>query len=165
MKLSTSILPRCMTICSHMKCPFCLQKTRIYNSRASHQNTQTWRRHKCTACSSTFTTREKIDWSGATIVRTETEVAPYDRDRLLLSIARSAAGYTLQPSMISELTDSVELELQACQFFKKTTGDAAQITEATTAILHRLDPYLSVQYINHVHKNKPPLDLVKKLLG
>ena len=146
-----------------MKCPFCNSKTNIYNSRPSHQGTQTWRRHVCTTCKRTFTTREKIDWTGSTKVKTASGTSPYSRERLLLSIAKAGEMLDLQPAMLAELCDSIEQELQHQGFFNENQQKASIIIETSTSVLVRYDQNLALQYINHVYASKPPLELVQRL--
>lgn len=148
-----------------MKCPFCTHKTKIYNTRSTHYNTQTWRRHRCLNCSSAFTTKEKIDWTGAVTVRTAESSTPYEKERILLSVARASEKITVPPSTIVELTDSIELALQKNNFFSEKVQSAQIITEVSLAVLHRFEPHLGIQYINNVYRNKPPLELIKKLLA
>lgn len=162
--LSTSILFRCMTICSHMTCPFCSTKTKIYNSRSTHSKTQTWRRHRCSTCNGKFTTREKIDWSGSIAVITSDGTAEYSRERLLLSLAKASNGLPLPPEMLSELCDSIEHQLQSSGFFATTEQPASLIIEAATTVLHRYSPNFALQYVNVVYSNQPPLELVKRLV-
>ncbi len=148
-----------------MICPFCSNKTHIYNSRSTHQNTQTWRRHRCKSCNSTFTTKEKVDWTARVSVITSDETSHYSRERLLLSISRASKNLQLAPASLSELTDSVELALQKNHFFESETQEATVIVQAATTTLQRFDPNLALQYVNQIYNNKPPLELVKSLVS
>lgn len=148
-----------------MKCPFCQQETKVYNSRATHQETQTWRRRQCLECHKAFTTREKVDLNGTVKVHTPGETAPYSQERLLLSLVRASDKLALPPGMLTELADSVELELQNKGFFEHSPQEAALIIEATTAVFHRYDQNLALLYVTNVYKNKPPEEVVRRLLA
>ncbi len=154
-----------MTICSHMKCPFCANKTKIYNSRATQGKTQTWRRHQCLTCNQTFTTKERIDWTGKVRVQSTKGTQPYSRERLLLSIVRATTNQTFPSGAISDLTDTIELELQKNSFFVGKNQPAEIITHVSTTVIHRYNPNLALQYVNQVYRNKPPLELIKQLFG
>ena len=158
-------MPRCMTTCSHMICPFCTGKTKIYNSRGTQSHTQTWRRHQCQTCSKAFTTKERVDWTGQVQVRSSEHTLPYSREQLLLSLARASTNLTLPAGTISDLTDTIELELQNNQFFSQGTQEADVITQISTTVIHRYDPNLALQYVNQVYSNKPPLELLKRLIA
>lgn len=162
--LSTSILHRCMTICSHMTCPFCTHDTKVYNSRDTHRSTQTWRRRQCVSCNKAFTTREKVDYNGIISIRTPVDEKPYSRERLFLSLVRASDKLELPADMLSELTDSIELELQQNHFFETSPRDATVIVSIATTILHRYDTNLALQYVNNVYSNKPPRELLGQLL-
>ncbi len=163
-QLSTSIISRCMTIYSHMKCPLCTARTEVYNSRPSHESTQTWRRRICAQCKSCFTTREKIDWNGSIKVGYNDQVMPYNRDRLLLSIVRASNGTNLAPEMISELTDSIEIAL-ARVLSKAGRCNVHDITNTAITVLASHNTHLALQYVQHVYNNQPPLSLIKQLVG
>lgn len=148
-----------------MTCPFCNSPTKIYNSRSTHGKTQTWRRHICTTCERVFTTRERVDWTGVTTVKTSKDTTGYSKERLLLSIARASNNLSIQPAMLAELCDSTEQQLQQNGFFNEPEQDADLITAAATMVLHRYNPNLALQYVNIVYSNNPPLELVKQLLS
>lgn len=154
-----------MTICSHMICPFCESKTRIYNSRSTQSNTQTWRRHRCTACSRTFTTKERIDWTERIQISSKDVITPYSRERLLLSLIRASNNLVLPSGALTDLTDTIELELQNNEFFSDKLQEAELITQVSTTVIHRYDPNLALQYVNMVYRNKPPLKLLKRLIA
>ena len=148
-----------------MICPFCSGKTRIYNSRSTHSKTQTWRRHRCEVCKNAFTTKEKIEWTDAVSIYTGEDRSPYSRERLLLSINRASTNLSLPTGMISELTDSVELELQQNGYFGQKKPAKQTISETTITILGRYSPHLALQYINQIYANKPPLELIKSVIA
>lgn len=154
-----------MTIYSHMNCPFCQSSTQVYNSRRSHNSTQTWRRRRCRTCKKSFTTRERVDFSGSVLVSKKDKKRPYSRDRLFLSIVKASNNLELPPEMLSELTDSIEQKLQACDFFNHDIQDHELIIEASAMVLSQYDKNLAIQYINNVYTNKPPLEIITKLLS
>ena len=154
-----------MTICSHMICPFCSSATKIYNSRKTHQGTQTWRRHRCAGSGHVFTTKEKVEWTGQISITSDEQMVEYSRERLLLSLISASRNLGIVNRGINDLCDTIELELQQSGFFNKTNQPAARITEVTTEVLHRFDPNIAIQYVNNVYENKPPLELLSKLIN
>lgn len=147
-----------------MICPFCQSGTKIYNSRATHGKTQTWRRHRCIQNNHTFTTRESIDLSGATTVESDTKKAPYNPERLLISLVRAANNLTLPDGTLYELATSIELQLQADGFFSSKNRPASLITTTATTVLARYSPNMALQYVNNVHRNNPPLEVIQALV-
>lgn len=147
-----------------MICPFCQSKTKIYNSRSTHGKTQTWRRHRCEQHGHTFTTRETVDLTGATTVLSDGKAVPYNPERLLISLVRAADNLTLQPGTLNELAISIELSLQTDGFFTQTDQPAELITTAATSVLRRYSPNMALQYVNNVHRNNPPLEVVQAIV-
>lgn len=154
-----------MTICSHMICPYCKGNTRIYNSRSTHQKTQTWRRHRCTVCSQTFTTRERMDWDGVVMVQSNDECTPYNKEHLLLSLINATQNLKLAPGTAFNLCDTIELQLQIKGFFKTKHQSAKIITEVAISVLQRFDPNLAIQYINNIYNNQPPVELLREIVN
>ncbi len=147
-----------------MLCPYCSSKTQIYNSRGTQQHSQTWRRRRCTICKRTFTTRERVDWDGTVAVASSETTTNYSRERLLLSVLRASNGLTLPIGAVTNLCDSIENQLQHDLFFHTSPQESVKITEAAITVLRRYDPNLALQYVNATYHNKPPVELLKRLL-
>ncbi len=147
-----------------MLCPFCHSQTKIYNSRATHQQTQTWRRHRCITCYKTFTTREKIDLDGVVNVQDGPEIHPYSRERLLLSLVRASNKIPLPAGMMTELADAIEAHLRAEQFFTLTQQHKTRIADAALIILTRYDKNIALQYLNQMYDNQPPIEQINHIM-
>lgn len=87
----------------------------------------------------------------------------YSRERLLLSLVRSSNNLSLPTGGLSDLCDTVELELQKQGFFNKSPQHAESITTTVMTVLHRYNQNMAIQYINSVYRNQPPLELIKQL--
>ena len=148
-----------------MICPYCNNGTKIYNSRSVQEKTQTWRRHRCQKCLKCFTTKERIDWNGTVYVKAKSSTIPYSRERLLLSLLHASINLAPPLGALSDLTDTVERELQKQGFFSSPTQSTQTIIQVTTNVLHRYDPNMALQYVNNVYSNKPPLELIKQLVA
>lgn len=82
-----------------------------------------------------------------------------------MSIARAGEHQDLKPEMLTELCDSVEQELQEQQFFSSKLQASTVIVEVATSVLARFDRNVALQYVNHAYSNKPPLELIRQLVG
>jgi transcriptional regulator NrdR family protein len=146
-----------------MQCPFCASKTKIYNSRSTHSHTQKWRRHRCTNCNKTFTTRERMDWNGSIkITEGNGRTSPYSRERLLLSLLRAVEKIESGTPTPVDICDTVEHSLQQKGFFSGHSQNATVIAAEVLTILHRYDPNTALQYLNNLYQGKPPLELLKR---
>lgn len=155
-----------MTIYSHMRCPFCESDTKIYNSRGNSAGNETWRRHRCRSCSLTFTTRERIDWSGKILIADDSgAVNPYSSERLLKSLLRAGGQGDYPDGTFTSLLETIEGSLQKQRFFSKTNGSTKVITEVTILVLSRFDRGLALQYVNNVYRSQPPAKLIQQLFS
>ncbi|HEV2412879.1 MAG TPA: ATP cone domain-containing protein [Candidatus Saccharimonadales bacterium] len=96
-----------------MICPKCLhKKTRIYNSRFTKHNNQTWRRRTCDACGYSFTTRELVEADKLLSVVTRSgERKPYSRSRIFLDIATACMHLQDTSECAQLLAETVEARL------------------------------------------------------
>lgn len=129
-----------------MRCPFCKQSTKIYNSRANKTTHETWRRHRCNSCKSTFTTREKIDWSKSTIVKASEVTRNYSYGILLSSILTASSVAGIPATDAIDLSNTVEQQLIAEGFFEKTQQESSFIRNACISVLKRYDKHLAIHY-------------------
>lgn len=100
-----------------MVCLYCGSSTQVTNSRLQRRANTVWRRRQCMHCSSVFTTNEAADLSGSlAVAMSHKYVAPFDRDKLFLSILasckhREAAiqdARALTQTIISQLVPAAE---------------------------------------------------------
>ncbi len=81
-----------------MVCIYCSGSTRVTNSRPQKRLHQVWRRRYCTQCQAIFTTNEAVDLSTSLVVKHQDgSVAPFSRDKLLISVYR-AVGHRERPT-------------------------------------------------------------------
>lgn len=149
-----------------MKCPFCHQDTNVYNSRLTSQQQQVWRRRRCTSCNRTFSTKERVDWTGTIKVASTSkkQAIPYSRDRLQMSVARACRPLLAQYGSVSEICDSIEYKLQQTGFFSNSPQPSETIAAHATDVLRAYNPAYAVQYVQYVYRDDPPLELLRELL-
>lgn len=146
-----------------MICPFCSSPTKIYNSRKTHQGTQTWRRHRCKSCGNVFTTIEKPVLDGVINIIDEGVIESYSRERMLLSLIRVSDKMGLPTGTINELVSSIEDTLRIEGLFSKPTQEKSRISELILTVITRFNKNMALQYLNQIHNNKPPLEAIKKI--
>ena len=65
-----------------MRCPFCgHEDTQVKDSRPTDDNTAIRRRRSCPNCGARFTTFERIQLRELTVVKSNGQREPFDRDR------------------------------------------------------------------------------------
>lgn len=81
-----------LALCQYvvMVCLYCSDETNVVNSRLQKRINNVWRRRSCSRCKAIFTTIESPDLSNCIQVRyKDGHVGTFDRDKLLLSIAKA----------------------------------------------------------------------------
>src|SRR5262249_964333 len=115
------------------------------NSRLQRRNNQTWRRRRCPACRVVFTTHEVIDLSKSIVVKDQHgRLAPFSRDKLLLSIYKSCGHRRDTIVDAAALTETIVKRLA-----EKVSGGLItvhQIATESVSVLRNFDKASVVQY-------------------
>ncbi len=71
-----------------MRCPFCNHEdTQVKDSRPSEDGSSIRRRRHCPSCESRFTTFERVQLRELTVVKSNGEKRPFDRDKIARSMS------------------------------------------------------------------------------
>lgn len=105
-----------------MRCPFCgHEDSQVKDSRPSEDGAAIRRRRQCEGCAARFTTFERIQLRELTVVKGDGAREPFDRDKLIRSIAIATRKRGVEPVRIEKLASGIQRQLE-------TTGD----TETTS---------------------------------
>lgn len=95
-----------------MKCPFCnSDDTRVIDSRPADDNYAIRRRRLCDDCGKRFTTYEKVETVPLMVIKKDNNREQYDRKKLQQGILMACHKRPISAEQISQLVDSVEVEL------------------------------------------------------
>ena len=127
-----------------MVCIYCGSKTTVTNSRPQKRLMQTWRRRQCTACNAIFSTNELVDLASSLVVRHDSLIQPFTRDKLFLSLYKALGHRQDAVHDASALTATITAQI--CK--KTTTGlvEHSEIAKVTHQVLVRFDKAGAVQY-------------------
>ena len=125
-----------------MRCPFCgHEASQVKDSRPTDDGAAIRRRRQCEGCAARFTTFERIQLRDLTVVKSESRREPFDREKLLRSIAIAARKRPIDGLALERLVSGIQRQLE-------TSGDtevpAKRIGEMVMEGLKGLD---SVAYI------------------
>ena len=125
-----------------MRCPFCgHDDSQVKDSRPTEDGAAIRRRRQCEGCAARFTTFERIQLRELTVIKSEEKREPFDRDKLLRSVAIAARKRPIEPLRLEKLVSGIQRRLE-------TSGDsevsAKRIGEMVMEGLKGLD---SVAYI------------------
>lgn len=130
-----------------MKCLVCSSDTRVVNSRPSKKTPAVWRRRRCTACQTTFTTTEVISDTTypLSVKHSDGHAEPFSLPQLMVSFFQ-VFGHHDVPTASEEsywLASTVAQEVQATATDHTTTHALAQMAYD---VLIRYDEAAGTQY-------------------
>ena len=125
-----------------MRCPFCgHEDSQVKDSRPTEDGAAIRRRRQCEGCAARFTTFERIQLRDLVVLKSDDRRQPFDREKLMRSIAVATRKRPIDPVRIEKLVSGIQRQLE-------TTGDpeipAQQIGQMVMEGLKGLD---SVAYI------------------
>ncbi|KTT73544.1 transcriptional regulator NrdR [Sphingomonas endophytica] len=101
-----------------MRCPFCgHDASQVKDSRPTDDGAAIRRRRQCEGCAARFTTFERIQLRDLTVVKSESRREPFDREKLLRSIAIAARKRPVEPVRLEKLVSGIQRQLE-------TSGEA-----------------------------------------
>ncbi len=93
-----------------MRCPYCqYQETRVIDSRDISGAVR--RRRECLRCGLRFTTYERVENVGLTVVKRDGRREPYDRRKVLEGMRLACAKRPVPTEMLEKAVDDIESQL------------------------------------------------------
>jgi transcriptional repressor NrdR len=97
-----------------VKCPYCGHNdSRVIDSRETETKAggSIRRRRECTACGKRYTTYERLERAGLTVVKKDGRRQEYDRAKLLRSVEVACNKRPIPKEAVDALVDDVDAEL------------------------------------------------------
>lgn len=146
-----------------MVCIYCGSETSVTNSRYKKRAMSVWRRRACAHCKAVVTTFETYDLATTLLVKKRSgALEEFQRDKILLSIARSIEHRKNIHQAASDLTNSVLSQL----LVKKpvpTIISTEDISHVTSIVLKRYDAVSSIKYLSYQTPTGSPRDVRRML--
>jgi len=101
-----------------MRCPFCgHEDSQVKDSRPTEDGAAIRRRRQCEGCAARFTTFERIQLRDLVVLKSEAANGglrrePFDRDKLLRSIAIATRKRPIEPVRIEKLVSGIQRQLE-----------------------------------------------------
>ncbi len=96
-----------------MRCPFCgVFDSKVVDSRLSRDGRIVRRRRECEACSSRFTTYERVEEILPLVVKKDGRREPYDRSKVVGGLQRACEKRPISVDAIEAVADRLEHTLQ-----------------------------------------------------
>src|ERR1700750_1910901 len=111
-----------------MRCPNCGSlDTQVKDSRPTEDSSVIRRRRVCLACNFRFTTFERVQLRELVVIKRNGRRVPFDRDKLMRSLAISLRTRPGEPERVEELVSKIVRELESMgesEITSETIGEA-----------------------------------------
>ncbi len=133
-----------------MKCPFCgVEDTQVKDSRPAEDSAAIRRRRFCAACSSRFTTFERVQLREITVIKTDGRRVPFDREKLARSIHIALRKRPVEEDRMERLVTGIQRRLETELEAEVTSR---QIGEIVMETLRGVDQVAYVRFAS-VYRN------------
>lgn len=96
-----------------MRCPFCGHNdTQVKDSRPTEENATIRRRRFCPECSSRFTTFERVQLRELSVLKSDGEKVPFDREKLLRSLQIALRKRPVEDDRIERIVNGIQRRLE-----------------------------------------------------
>jgi len=96
-----------------MRCPFCGNNdTQVKDSRPSEDNATIRRRRYCPSCGSRFTTFERVHLRELTVVKTDGEKVPFEREKVKRSMEIALRKRPATEDQIERIVNGIQRRLE-----------------------------------------------------
>jgi transcriptional repressor NrdR len=127
-----------------MRCPFCgHEDTQVKDSRPTEDNAAIRRRRFCGNCGARFTTFERVQLRDLTVVKTNGDKEPFERDKLVRSMKIALRKRPVDDDRIEQVVNSLVRQLESLGETEVTTTKVGELVMET---LRTLDHVAYVRY-------------------
>ncbi|MCW8915605.1 MAG: transcriptional regulator NrdR [Magnetovibrio sp.] len=125
-----------------MRCPFCGNNdTQVKDSRPSEDNATIRRRRYCPSCGSRFTTFERVHLRELTVIKSDGQKVPFDREKVKRSMEIALRKRPATDDQIDRFVNGIQRRLE-------TSGDSEIPSKAIgELIMERLMEVDKVAYV------------------
>lgn len=96
-----------------MRCPFCGHKdTQVKDSRPTEENATIRRRRLCPECSSRFTTFERVQLRDLSVLKSDGEKVPFDREKLARSLQIALRKRPVDEDRVDRIVNGIQRRLE-----------------------------------------------------
>ena len=145
-----------------MKCPFCgSEELKVIDKRESGDITVTRRRRVCNSCNKRFTTYERIEEHGLTVVKKNGQKETFDSDKIKKGVVKAAEKTSITPEVMDEIVSEVEQELRCMNINEVKSTKIGQL------VMKKLKKFDEVAYLRFasVYRSFTNIESFKKELN
>jgi transcriptional repressor NrdR len=144
-----------------LRCPFCSHaESQVKDSRPSEDGAVIRRRRFCTECGGRFTTFERVQLRELTIVKRSGRRTPFDREKLVRSIAVAIRKRPIEPERVERMVSGIVRQLES---WGETDIPSHVVGEMIMKALKGLDEVAYVRYASVYRDFRETADFAKFL--
>jgi transcriptional repressor NrdR len=133
-----------------MRCPFCANEdTQVKDSRPTDDNSAIRRRRQCPNCGARFTTFERVQLRELTVVKSNGQREPFDRDKLLRSMQIALRKRPVDAERLDRVVNGIVRRLESAG---ESEIPSPLIGQMVMDALAGLDPVAYVRFAS-VYRN------------
>ena len=144
-----------------MRCPWCGHpEDKVVDSRAAEDRGAIRRRRECLECGRRFTTFERVEEVGLTVIKRDGGKEPFDRAKVVAGVVKAIKNRPVTEAQVARLAERVEEKL-------KRKGPAVTTQEVgleVLSLLRRLDEVAYLRFAS-VYKDFQELTDFERELG
>ena len=144
-----------------MNCPYChTEDTQVTDSRLSQNGEAVKRRRQCKNCGRRFTTFERVERIGLTVVKKDNTREEYSRDKLYKGLALACTKRPVPADQLEEAANDIEAQL-----FKMGSSEvpSTAIGELVMNKLRELDEVAYIRFAS-VYRNFADLEEMREAI-
>lgn len=139
-----------------MRCPFCgHDETQVKDSRPSEDGSAIRRRRQCPNCGGRFTTFERVMLREITVIKSDGNREPFDRDKLQRSLSLSLRKRPVSVDRIEQVVNSITRQLET---MGENEVGSNVIGAMVMEVLKSLDSVAYVRYASVYKDFREPQD-------
>ena len=127
-----------------MRCPVCGERdTRVVDSRDLDEAATIRRRRECAACSSRFTTYERVEAARLIVVKRDGTRQEFDRDKLANGLRKALTRRPVADGVAEQAADEIEAQLRGEGMSEIASSKVGQLAMEK---LHALDQIAYIRF-------------------
>ena len=145
-----------------MRCPFCgHEDTQVKDSRPTDDNTAIRRRRSCVNCGARFTTFERIQLRELTVVKSNGQREPFDREKVARSMRVALRKRPVEPERVERVVNGIVRRLES---LGEAEIPSSVVGEMVMEALGSLDQVAYVRFAS-VYRNFREVKDFEKFIG
>ena len=127
-----------------MRCPFCTHDdTQVKDSRPTDDNAAIRRRRVCPGCGARFTTFERVQLRELTVVKSNGDREPFEREKLIRSMRVALRKRPVESDRLDRVVNAIVRQMESAGDSEITSKQVGEMA------MHALEQLDSVAYVRY----------------